>query len=160
MGSGVAVGYGVTEFSGVSVGSGAEVGAGVSVGSGTAVGSGAVVGSGTEVGFGVFVGSGFSVESGASVGSGVTEGCTSVFFACSNAILDASRIPIEENVAPLTVSIPSVLCFSSILGCMDLHALLKKLLVSEFVLVTSVIFPSLIVSVMLTFPEYPIADPV
>ena len=42
-----------------------------------------------------------------SVGSGVTEGCTSVFFACSNAILDASRIPIEENVAPLTVSIPS-----------------------------------------------------
>ena len=82
------------------------------------------------------------------------------FFACSNAILDASRIPIEENVAPLTVSIPSVLCFSSILGCMDLHALLKKLLVSEFVLVTSVIFPSLIVSVMLTFPEYPIADPV
>ena len=106
------------------------------------------------------MGSGFSVESGASVGSGVTEGCTSVFFACSNAILDASRIPIEENVAPLTVSIPSVLCFSSILGCMDLHALLKKLLVSEFVLVTSVIFPSLIVSVMLTFPEYPIADPV
>ena len=154
MGSGVAVGSGVTEFSGVSVGSGAEVGAGASVGSGTAVGSGAVVGSGTEVGFGVFVGFGTSV------GSGVTEGCTSVFFACSSAILDASRIPIEENVAPLTVSIPSVLCFSSILGCMDLHALLKKLRVSEFVLVTSVIFPSLIVSVMLTCPEYPIADPV
>ena len=47
-------------------------------------------------------------------------------------------------MAPVTVSIPSVVCSSSILGWIVLHALLKKLLVSEFVFVISVIFPSLI----------------
>ena len=40
------------------------------------------------------------------------------FFACSNAILDASRIPIEENVAPLTVSISEVLCLEITLDLM------------------------------------------
>ena len=64
----------------------------------------------------------------------------------------------DEKVAPETVSIPSALCFSSIFGCIFLHALLKKLLVSEFVFVISVIFPSFTVNVIVTIPEYPRAE--
>ena len=104
------------------------VGAGVSVGFGAgvkvSVGAGVGVTVGTAVGTGVAVGFGVGVKVSVGTGVGVAVG-TAVTFALSSALLAASRIPFEENVAPLTVSIPSALCFSRIDGCKCLHAFLK-----------------------------------
>ena len=88
-----------------------------------------------------------TVISGVTVGTGVSVG-VGVIFAPSSAFWVPPRIPFEEYVSPLTVSIPSTDCFSRIAGCNTFHAFLKKESVSVFVFVSSIIFPSLIVTVI------------
>ena len=65
----------------------------------------------------------------------------------------------EENVAPLTVSISEVLCLEITLDLIVFHALLKNSGVSVFVLLIFLIFPFFIVTFTVTVPSKPSACP-
>ena len=115
--------------------------------SGETVGCGVTVGASSD---GVCVGTGvispFSPESGSAD-------------AWESAWEIAPRIPLEENVAPLTASTPDRLCLASTSALIFFHALLKNSGVSVLVFVIFLIFPFFMVTFTVTGPSKPSACP-
>ena len=107
MGSGVAVGSGVTEFSGVSVGS-SKLAQALPVGSGTArvPAQSLVLEQKSALAY---------LWDLAPQWVPALQKAVPLYFACSSAILDASRILQKKCCTTYSVT-PSVLCFSSILA--------------------------------------------